>query len=375
MQLTNKTILLISPEPWGQNHISKHHYARALAALGNRVYFVNPPTSADKVTTIDEGLFVVDYRLRFRGADRLPAIFRRTIHAYHARILKRLIGHDFDLVWSFDPFRFYDLNWFGKKAVKLYYIADLYQAKFEEKLVKNVDLVISVSQPLLERYKHISTPQLLVNHAIAQYFVQDVDEKYWTTKGDYTPNNPIICGYVGNLRSHYLDIPSFRVIIEQHPTIRFVLIGPNKKDNNLGTAEGAELEAFIDFLETAPNVHLAGSMPPPQLAHAIHEMDMFLICYDADKYPDAVSNSHKILEYLSTGRVVVANKTSSYSDKEALLAMADKNAELPTLFARTVETLSMENHISKAKMRIEFTNENTYLCQIKRIENSLSKLI
>ena len=103
-------------------------------------------------------------------------------------------------------------------------------------------------------------------------------------------------------------------------------------------------------------------------------MDLFLICYDADKYPDAVSNSHKLLEYLSTGRVVVANKTSSYNDKTNLLAMTEKNAEMPACFSETIQNLGIENQQLKAKLRIAFTNENTYLCQINRIEKNLSDL-
>lgn len=41
----NKTILIISPEPWGKMMISKHHYALELAKLGNEVYFLNPPNN------------------------------------------------------------------------------------------------------------------------------------------------------------------------------------------------------------------------------------------------------------------------------------------------------------------------------------------
>ena len=41
MKLKNKTILIISPERWGTNFVSKHHYALELAK-NNNVYFLNP---------------------------------------------------------------------------------------------------------------------------------------------------------------------------------------------------------------------------------------------------------------------------------------------------------------------------------------------
>ena len=41
--LRNKTILIISPQPWDHIAISKHHYANELAARNNTVYFLEPP--------------------------------------------------------------------------------------------------------------------------------------------------------------------------------------------------------------------------------------------------------------------------------------------------------------------------------------------
>jgi len=40
---TNKTIFILSPQPWGKMHISKHHYAIELAKKGNLIYYFNPP--------------------------------------------------------------------------------------------------------------------------------------------------------------------------------------------------------------------------------------------------------------------------------------------------------------------------------------------
>ncbi len=48
MKIINKTILFISPGPWGINHVSKHHYAIELAKIGNDVYFLNPPSDTFK---------------------------------------------------------------------------------------------------------------------------------------------------------------------------------------------------------------------------------------------------------------------------------------------------------------------------------------
>ena len=40
MVLQEKTILIISPEPWGTIHLSKHHYTIELLNSGNRVRMI-----------------------------------------------------------------------------------------------------------------------------------------------------------------------------------------------------------------------------------------------------------------------------------------------------------------------------------------------
>src|SRR5450755_3125876 len=71
MPLKNKTILIISPQAWGQMYISKHHYAITLAKLGNTVYFLNPPEleNAKQAREIEisksythHNLFLIDHR-------------------------------------------------------------------------------------------------------------------------------------------------------------------------------------------------------------------------------------------------------------------------------------------------------------------------
>ena len=72
MQLTNKTILVISPQAWGQMYLSKHHYALTLAQLGNTVYFLNPPKQGNygskeqvKIVSLKENLYIIEHTIGF----------------------------------------------------------------------------------------------------------------------------------------------------------------------------------------------------------------------------------------------------------------------------------------------------------------------
>ena len=42
--LKNKIILIISPNFWGDIHLTKHSYALEISKLGANVYFLNPPS-------------------------------------------------------------------------------------------------------------------------------------------------------------------------------------------------------------------------------------------------------------------------------------------------------------------------------------------
>ena len=105
----------------------------------------------------------------------------------------------------------------------------------------------------------------------------------------------------------------------------------------------------------------------------IRDIDGFLVCIDPEADSNKGSNSHKILEYLNTGKVVISNYISSYSDKRDLIAMVDENSnsKLPDLFKKVISNLSSYNSIEFQKKRIEFALDNTYAKQIDRIETYL----
>lgn len=78
----NKNILIISPEAWGTNHVSKHHYARELQKQGGKVWFVNPPevSNIETMQEVGKDLFVVKHPVCLRGKNRLPSFVSRVLH-------------------------------------------------------------------------------------------------------------------------------------------------------------------------------------------------------------------------------------------------------------------------------------------------------
>ena len=154
--------------------------------------------------------------------------------------------------------------------------------------------------------------------------------------------------------------------VQTNPNIHFVFIGPDQPSNIGGSKTFAELDTIKSF----PNTYFTGSMSKKELASVLPLFDAFLMSYDHQKYPIHVSNSHKILEYLSTGKTIVSNFTSTYSSY-SLLEMVEQNNLLPDKLATVIQNLNQYNVIEKQKERMKYALDNTYPKQISRIEKLL----
>ena len=187
----------------------------------------------------------------------------------------------------------------------------------------------------------------------------------------YEKRGKLKIGYVGNLLRAAINVDIARKIILDHPDKEFHFWGPTSLDeNNVSPAElqiDAELMSFLDFLHTQENVFLHGVTIQEELAKDLFKMDLFLFLYSASKDINEASNSHKLIEYLSTGKVVVSTFVSNYSGTNLLEMTEDQ--KLPVLFKKVTNDLEQFNAIDKQKQRIKFALDNTYSNQINRIQS------
>jgi len=191
----------------------------------------------------------------------------------------------------------------------------------------------------------------------------------------YAPNRPIKAGYVGNLLMPYIDREAMLALIERRSDVEFHLWGPREpKESNVG-AEG-DAARFIRDLMLHRNVILHGPRTPSEISGQIADMDLLLLCYAVDRDPNHGCNSHKILEYMSTGRVIVANHVSDYSARPHLIEMvpADGSRTLADLFDSVVNDLERYNGSSYRERRLRYVLDNSYSKQIDRISSFRNEL-
>jgi hypothetical protein len=103
-------------------------------------------------------------------------------------------------------------------------------------------------------------------------------------------------------------------------------------------------------------------------------MDAFLFIYSPRTEMNGASNSHKLLEYMSTGKVIIATHVSSYAGTD-LLEMSDPMEEqrLPDIFDAVIRDLAGYNSAERQIGRIRFALDNTYARQVERVQQFITR--
>lgn len=370
--LKGKTILIISPQGWHKVRVSKHHYAVALAEAGNTVYFLNPPDDQVQGVRVSEsgipGLHLVEFstffpmKIRFR----LRKLYDWLMSFQIKKILKK-IGARIDVIWCFDPNLYNDLGKFDAQ-VRIFHPVDVFSGRNAQLVAGSSDVLFSVSPSILSYFSPIGKPSFFINHGLGKDFTQLTSGTHLTVPGEFKH----IC-YVGNMLIPYLDHELVRGIVQAFPDKHFHFVGPYRSDQStLGDGDHKAGE-LIRFLLSQPNVTLHGSKGSADLAEILRQMDCFLICYTG-RFPGYdLSNSHKILEYLSTGKPVVSSPVLAYQDKQHLLYMPSGKDEhtYVDFFVETISSLPELESEQLMKERRSFALSNTYSQQVERIDQIL----
>jgi len=377
-QQGQKTIVILSTEPWGKMLLSKMHYAIELAGLGNDVYFVNPPRKGGQqlaeISSVKphEGVTVIDTKPVSQALflrHKLFPLYRNWVTGRYIKSIRRLVQKPIDEVWCFDPHTYVDLTGFeAKRSVLLLY--DFYTGRHVFRAAETADAIVSVSSVILDHYRSATPPRLLMQHGLGKHFAVIAEEKLQQQQFPAQQGAKVKIGYTGNLLRVGMNIELGKAIISGHPDIEFHFWGPySLEGNNVSIGEAAaELLAFVEFLKAQPNVRLHGMKEQSALATALSEMDAFLFLYSPAKDLNGASNSHKLLEYLSTGKPVISTYVSNY-EGTGLLEMGRREDEpqLNALFDEVTKNLALYNSPERQQQRIRFALDNTYRRQVVRI--------
>lgn len=345
----DKGIVIISPESWSHLFISKHHYAIELSKH-NKVFFVNPPSKSFSIEKSQyENLWIVNYTPLMRGLRFFPAFVVRRVSSWKWARIERLMQTQIDCVWSFDNSVFFDFGIFQGRVLKISHLVDFSQNFQLNRAASTADLCFGVSQNIVDRLTPFNRNSFLINHGISL-----------GTPGPFEVQLPgknlIKAVYAGNLDSRYIDRPLLFSIIERHPEVDFIFLGSGGAD-----------------WPTQRNTFFLGKIEHHQLMTYLKKADVLLLVYDVDKYPDQLTNAHKILEYLASGKVTVSTLIRDYEEKSYLLEMARDKGDFPTLFGKIISNLALYNSNENALRRMEFASRSSYAVRLQEIEEIIRR--
>ncbi|GAA4847780.1 glycosyltransferase family protein [Algivirga pacifica] len=359
MTLKNKVILLISPEAWGKSFVSKHHYAKTLAERGNKVYFLNPPTSKEEVISVSDNLYIINKPLKFRGIGRLPNWLGAILTKWELQVVEQLIGEEVNIIWNFDSSRFFNLSRI-KKPFKICHIVDMAENIHRDLLATTSDICFCTSDFIKQELQPDNDHVYKIHHG------------YQESRNNYQleesfDQHKIQVGYVGNLSRFCIDWKIILQLIKEYPDIDFNFIGSYTISN---LSRETLLKEYMEELQRASNVRLLGPKESYLIPSYLSKMDVLLSVYKMDTEGDIKqhSNLHKTMEYLGSGKVIVSSYSDEYKDYPELLIMSKKNEELLEKFREVVSDIRTYNSSEKEHLRRLFVENHTYSKQLDKIE-------
>jgi len=150
--------------------------------------------------------------------------------------------------------------------------------------------------------------------------------------------------------------------VAQHPTIDFIFVGPNHDQLSFSANT---THSDKEQIQEQTNVFFLPEISSSSIMSFLLQADLLLISYQ-EKYLVDQSNPHKMLEYLYSGKPIVATYTNEYANKN-LMYMSEKNKEWLGIFNDVVKNLLAYSSSDLIEKRRNFALENTYDKQIDRI--------
>ena len=356
MELNNKNILLISTEPWKHIFVSKHHYASYLAKRGNKVFFLNPPSKIFSVSETEfKNVFSVDYQGFPPGLRFYPRLIQRYFIRETFQKLEVACDIIFEIVWSFDNSVFYDFLALPQEVIKISHIVDWNQNFQLSKAAITADICFCTSEYIKNKLIQFNPRVHKINHG----FNDSSSEKDVQLPG----KNKIKGFYAGNLDIAYLDWELFEKMIFRFQDVDFIFAGSWTS------------EARKQKLISLDNFFYLGQLSPQDLPNYYKKADVLLVCYRSNEYLEQLANPHKMMEYLGSGKMILATWTEEYSRlcERGLILMCKSNDEYLKNFCKIIKSVEYWNATGLKQRRIEIAKENTYQKQIDKIQETLKK--
>lgn len=359
---SNKKILIISPESWDFIKVSKHHYAQIFASKGNTVYFLNPPdekTTGISCKKVSQNLFVLDYKDPYKGLRFLPRPLRKFFikNLYHR--LEENANASFDVVILFENSRFYDMDFLPDEVLSIYFQVDEDQNFHPGQAAKSAKVVLAINDIIRNLLSQSGKQVHKIAHGFSGHFSEFALRVLKGEEQYQKPEGRLKAYYVGNLDHNFSDVDLLGKLVRETADVDFVFVGPYDPGGKM-----------YNLIKDCHNVTLLGKVPASTIPKLLDSADVLFFVYRED----FLSSSHKVMEYLASGKAIVTTRVMGYPDDKDLFYCSGSADTFVPLFHNVCNHIEEANSPSKMRKRIQFAMDNTYEARVEQIETVISSV-
>jgi hypothetical protein len=297
-------ILVTSDEPWSDVWHTQIHYAYQLSKYYEVIYMDPPaPWSFTNMFRINfrvkkpfTGISVIRYHnLLPAGFGKLALFINDKLNAWRIRKVTGNLKSTAVIVWHFDPFRSYYVNFGSAQKRTIYHVVDPFTDKsLDAPLAKRADLVVVTSPKFVGHYHALNPKTMLIKQGLDNEFYKHL---FNTASADSFFNDKIL--FLGTL-SNDVDFELFERLAEvEH--LKTLFIGPRKFTD-------PAREAKFDDLIKRGDVDWIGPMPPEKFIPLAARCKVGVIAYDKEFNANNNFRSPlKAITYLAAKLPVVSN--------------------------------------------------------------------
>ena len=302
-------LLSLSKEPYGPQWLSRQQVLTRMARYF-QVLWMNPAPEwrlalrsghlrareahvaglPDSFTVYDAPAWLpVVYKPAGLGKALARARLRAAADALRRRGCRRIVLY----IWHIDLAEARELV---PHDVSCYHIYDEYSDSeveqpldpVEERLIRSVDQVITVSPAMYERKGRLNANSLQVTNGVTFEAFAEPGPEPNDLAGIPRPR----IGYSGFLKKQ-LDWKLLVALATRHPEWSFVFVGEKRPHE--------EIRELLDTMDSLPNVYFLGAKPSTELARYPQHFDVCLMPYRVNDYSKYIFPL-KLYEYLAGGR-------------------------------------------------------------------------
>ncbi len=273
------------------------------------------------------------------------------IFAYNAESLVGTLNERLSIYFCNDAFdKLYSRAAFQKRVAAL-----------EQRLIRKVDAVITVSEKLTEEKSLHAKDITTIHHGVDYRLYEEALRNPGPSTEEFNQMRKPIIGYSGVVR-HIIDIDLLDFLAAERPEWSLAIIGPV-------TESDTRYYEKVNALKRRKNVYFLGSRSPESLPRLLDQFDVCLLPYTVSDVSTYYAAPLKFYEYLAAGKPVVSTVGPRNFNEDIVI-----NATTREDFLHGIEralTLTTRGHVSR---RRELARLNSWEQRVNSMATFISAL-